>query len=160
MLFFKNKENNSGTYVAVSSGNLMPLEKVKDEAFSSKILGDGLAIDIDDDYIVSPCNGTITMLYPTLHAFGIRDENGVDILVHIGIDTVNLKGKGFKKLVNQGDKVKAGEKVIKIDSYNLKNNNYDLTTMMLFPNCSKTIKYITNGYAKKGATVVASIEGE
>lgn len=160
MLFFKNKTKLDNAYVAVSSGRLIPLENVKDEAFSSKVLGDGVAIDIEDDYIVSPCNGTIMMLYPTLHAFGINDENGVEILVHIGIDTVNLKGRGFKKFVNEGDKVKAGDKIIKVDSYNLKNNNCDLTTMMLFPNCNKKINFVTSGYVKAGKSIVANIDKE
>ena len=160
MLFFKNKINLDNAYCAVSSGKIIPLENVKDEAFSSKALGEGVAIDIEDDYIVSPCNGIITMLYPTLHAFGISGDNGVEILIHIGVDTVNLKGRGFKKLVNAGDRVKAGEKIIKVDLYSLRNNNYDLTTMMLFPGCDKKINFVTDGYAKAGKTVVASIDKE
>lgn len=155
MFKFNKYKLNKGEYLAVASGEIIPLEIVKDEAFSSKALGDGVAIIPDDDYIVSPCNGIISMLYPTLHAFGVTCEDGTEILVHIGINTVNLKGKGFKKYVNNGSSVKAGEKIIGIDLYNLKNNYIDLTTMMLFSSNKKEIELMKSGYAKKGKTIVA-----
>lgn len=152
----KKEDISSDCFTAVSSGKIIPLEAVKDETFSSKVLGDGVAIDIDDDYIVAPCDGTITMLYPTLHAFGILTNDKTEILVHIGIDTVGLKGKGFKKYVNEGDSIKRGDKIIRLDSYFLRNDGYDLTTMMLFPNCNKELDIVTSGMAKKGKTVVAN----
>ena len=80
------------------SGQIIPIEKVKDEAFAKKMMGDGVAIVPADDYIVSPCDGTVSMLYPTLHAFAVTSEDGMDILIHIGIDTVKLKGKGFRSV--------------------------------------------------------------
>ena len=95
------------------------------------------------------------MLFPTMHAFGIKNKDGVEILVHIGIDTVNKKGKGFKKFVDTGANVKCGDKIIKMDSYELKQEGYDLTTMMIFPDCQKEMELTTEGYATKGKTVVA-----
>ena len=93
--FGKRKSVSPGNIAAVVSGQIIPIEKVKDEAFAKK-MGDGVAIVPSDDYIVSPCDGTVSMLYPTLHAFAVTSEDGMDILIHIGIDTVKLKGKGFR----------------------------------------------------------------
>lgn len=152
---FNLKKIADNEFVAVSSGTIIPIDTTKDEAFSSKALGDGVAIEIDSDYIVAPCNGKITMLYSTLHAFGITSNEGVNVLVHIGINTVNAKGKGFKKLKSEGDVVKAGDKIIKLDSYYLKNENYDLTTFELFPSCVKKMDIVRSGQAKAGKTIVA-----
>ena len=155
-LFKKHSEINNNDFVAVASGEIIPLAKVRDDVFSKKMLGDGVAIKPSDDIIVSPCNGVITMLFPTLHAFGIKNDDNVEALVHIGLDTVNLKGKGFKCYVKQGDRVKAGDKIIKIDSYDLMNKGYDLTTMLLFPNPDKDFRFKTEGYASKGKTIITS----
>lgn len=155
MFNFKKEKIADNEFVAVSSGKIIPIETTKDEAFASKALGDGVAIEIDSDYIVAPCNGKITMIYPTMHAFGITSNEGVDVLVHIGINTVNAKGKGFKKFKKEGDIVKAGDKIIKLDTYYLRNENYDLTTMELFPSCEKKIELVRTGQAKEGKTVVA-----
>ena len=113
--FLKKKEIPERSFAAVTSGYLMPLEQVKDEAFASKMLGEGVAIRPDGEYVVAPCRGTISMLYPTLHAFGIRSDEGVDILIHIGIDTVKFKGKGFKALKAQNDTVEPGDKIIRFE---------------------------------------------
>ena len=86
------------------SGTVKNLTEVRDEVFATKMMGDGVAIVPSDDYIVSPCDGTVSMLYPTLHAFAVTSEDGMDILIHIGIDTVKLKGKGFRSFVKQGRK--------------------------------------------------------
>lgn len=159
MFGFKKKiELPTNAFAAVASGNLLPLSEVNDPVFAEKMMGKGLAIDINDDYIVAPCNGEITMLYPTLHAFGITNEEGVNVLVHIGIDTVALKGKGFKAYVSKGDKVRVGDKLIKVDTYELRNKNVDLTTMMLFPDNNKKINIIDSGSVKKGSTIVVTYE--
>ena len=119
-------------------------------------MGDGVAIVPSDDYIVSPCDGTVSMLYPTLHAFAVTSEDGMDILIHIGIDTVKLKGKGFRSFVKQGQKVHVGERIIRVDSYDMKNKGIDLTTMILFPSADKKIAVKKEGYADQGKTIVAS----
>ena len=123
---------------------------------SSFFMGDGVAIVPSDDYIVSPCDGTVSMLYPTLHAFAVTSEDGMDILIHIGIDTVKLKGKGFRSFVKQGQKVHVGERIIRVDSYDMKNKGIDLTTMILFPSADKKIAVKKEGYADQGKTIVAS----
>ena len=115
-------------------------------------------IPADGDYIVAPCDGVIKMIYPTLHAFGIENNDGLEILVHIGIDTINLKGQGFKKYVKEGQRVSLGDKVISVNNYQLKNNGIDLTTMMLFPNNKFPLKFVCKGKVKKAKTIVAMYE--
>ena len=100
--FLKKKEIPERSCAAVTSGYLMPLEKVKDEAFASKMLGEGVAIRPDGEYVVAPCRGTISMLYPTLHAFGIRSDEGVDILIHIGMIFLGHLSIGFLYLSLRG----------------------------------------------------------
>ena len=83
---------------------------------------------------------------------------GLEILVHIGIDTINLKGQGFKKYVKEGQRVSLGDKVISVNNYQLKNNGIDLTTMMLFPNNKFPLKFVCKGKVKKAKTIVAMYE--
>lgn len=142
--------------VAVADGNLIPLEKVADPVFSQKMLGDGIAIIPKNEIIVAPCNGTITMIYPTLHAFGIINDEGVEILIHIGINTVNLNGKGFKQYVGVNDEVKAGDKVISFYAEYLIEEVYDFTTIIIFPDCHKELIKKTDGYVRKGKDVVVT----
>ena len=120
------------------------------------MMGDGVAIIPSEDDIVAPCDGIVSMLYPTLHAFGITSADGLDILVHIGIDTVRLKGKGFRSFVKEGQKVRVGERIIKVDTYDMKNKGLDLTTMILFPDCSARMAMKREGYANKGKTIIAT----
>ncbi|HIU03654.1 MAG TPA: PTS glucose transporter subunit IIA [Candidatus Onthocola gallistercoris] len=146
----------AGSIAAAASGEIIPLEKVKDEVFARKMMGDGVAIIPSEDDIVAPCDGIVSMLYPTLHAFGITSADGLDILVHIGIDTVRLKGKGFRSFVKEGQKVRVGERIIKVDTYDMKNKGLDLTTMILFPDCSARMAMKREGYANKGKTIIAT----
>lgn len=144
---------------AVSNGQQICLEEVKDDAFAQKILGEGIAIIPDDNYVVAPCNGTILMVYPTKHAIGMINDDGLEILIHIGIDTVKAKGKGFKSYVTVGDKVERGTKLVKFDYQSLKNSNYDMTIMVLFPNNEKyNLIIINNDYVRKGKDIVLKYE--
>jgi len=120
--------------VSVSDGTLMNLEDVNDEAFSKKLLGDGIAIQLHNDFVCSPANGTLETMFPTGHAFGVLTNQGVELLVHIGLDTVKAKGYGFDVLVKQGEKVRAGQPIVKVDRAKLKKAGYDLTTMLVITN--------------------------
>ena len=157
---FSKKEENTNDFADVVSGKIIPLTAVNDDVFSKGMMGTGVAIVPDDDVIVAPCDGEVTMLFPTMHAFGMKNEDGVEILVHIGIDTVNKQGVGFKKFVDAGTTVHRGDKIIRMNSYDLKQEGYDLTTMMLFPGCEKKMSFTTDGYAKKGKTIVAEYKKE
>lgn len=143
-------------FVAVVDGKLISLENVADPVFSQKMLGEGIAIIPRSEQIVAPCNGKITMIYPTLHAFGMTNEDGIQILVHIGIDTVNLKGRGFIQHVNIGDMVNANDKIISFDARYLTNKKLNLTTFVLFPNCEKHLSLKTSGNVCKGKDVVVT----
>ncbi|MGT2928869.1 beta-glucoside-specific PTS transporter subunit IIABC [Streptococcus dentasini] len=96
-------------------GNVVKLEDVPDQVFASGAMGKGVAIDPTDGTVVAPANGEITLVFPTGHAVGMKTENGAEILIHIGMDTVSLAGKGFKSLVEVGQKVEAGQKLLEFD---------------------------------------------
>lgn len=120
--------------VAVADGRIEPLEDVADKAFSSGALGKGIAFIPKGDFICAPANGKVTALFPTGHAFGVTTKSGVEILVHIGINTVELNGKGFDVLVHQDDEVRAGEPVIRINRKLITDEGFDITTMLVITN--------------------------
>lgn len=101
--------------IAPMSGQAVPLEQVPDEVFSQRVLGDGAAILPSDGRLLSPVNGVVSTVAETLHAYGFTSEDDLEVLVHVGLDTVNLKGEGFKPLVKAGDRVRAGDPVAEID---------------------------------------------
>ncbi len=118
--------------VSPVTGKTVSLDKVPDETFSQKILGDGIAVMPEDDgTVVSPAGGKIVSVADTLHAYTILSDDGLNILVHIGIDTVSLKGKGFEAFVKEGDTVKAGEPIAKVNLALLKKENINPMTVVL-----------------------------
>ena len=117
--------------LAPLSGQTVPLEQVPDDVFSRKILGDGIAILPTDGKLYAPVNGEIASVAETLHAYGFTSENGQDILVHVGLESVALKGQGFTSHVNVGDKVKAGQLVAEVDLEFLKSKNVSAITPVL-----------------------------
>ncbi len=118
-------------------GQYVPLCEVKDETFSSGVMGSGFGIIPLKGVIYAPVNGTVSMLFPTGHAMGFTAENGLEILVHIGIDTVNLNGKGFEVLKKTGDTVHANEPVIKFDIDAIKEAGLDPIVIVIYTNDSK-----------------------
>ncbi len=101
--------------VSPLTGTQVALSEVPDPAFSTKILGDGIAIEPTEGLVKAPCDGNVMVLFPTCHAVGIRTKEGVELLIHLGIDTVELKGEPFEGLVRQGDDVKRGQSLIRFD---------------------------------------------
>ena len=101
--------------VSPVTGEVVDLEQVPDEAFASKAVGDGVAVKPTDKTVVSPAAGTIVKIFNTNHAFCLETENGAEIVVHMGIDTVALEGKGFTRLVEEGAEVVAGQPVLEMD---------------------------------------------
>lgn len=104
-----------GVIYAPADGTLMPLEQVPDASFAQGFLGKGCGIDLDGSAVYAPLDGTLTALTRTLHAVGITTDDGAELLIHIGVDTVNLNGRGFRALVKKGEKVKCGQKLIAFD---------------------------------------------
>ena len=96
-------------------GMLIPIEEVDDEVFSAKMAGDGIAIMPIGDTFVAPIDGVITKIFSTNHAFSIKSKQDMEVLVHIGLETVALKGEGFERLAQEGDEVTAGTPIIKVD---------------------------------------------
>lgn len=132
--------------VAVANGVLVPLEEVNDEVFASKAMGDGVALVPSSGDIVSPVNGIMSTVFPTGHAYGIVRSDGVEVLVHIGINTVDLSGVGFKSLVQQGQIVKAGQKIATVDLGLLKSKGYDTSIMTIITDAKdKNIVLKTSG---------------
>ncbi len=117
--------------VAVANGKFIGPEDMKDEMFSQQAMGQTVAVEPSDGTISAPANGILEMIFETGHAFGMRMADGTGLLVHIGVDTVNLKGEGFTVLKKQGDIVKAGEPVIRVDLEVLKKAGYSSQTMLV-----------------------------
>ena len=117
--------------VAVADGKFVGPDDIKDEAFAGQSMGQTIAVDPVNGTIVSPANGTIEMIFPTAHAFGLRMNNGTGLLIHIGVDTVKLNGQGFTLLKKQGDKVRAGEPVVRVDLEAVRAAGYNPQTMIV-----------------------------
>lgn len=120
------------------SGRIVPIEKVNDGVFSEKILGEGVGIYPSEDIIVSPCDGEIiSVMEETNHALGIKTSNNMEILIHVGINTVSMKGQGFDIFVKAGDKVKRGDKLISFSRELIKENNLDDVVVMVVTNSNQ-----------------------
>ena len=138
--------------VSPVNGNVIDIKTVSDSLFSDELMGKTCAIKVPEDtaYVCSPANGSIKALFPTGHAFGIELNNGCEILVHIGIDTVNAKGKGFDILAEKGMKVKAGQPIVKVNFKELK-KKYSMPVMVIVTkNINDMINFITLQEVKIG----------
>ena len=116
------------------NGTQIPLSEVADEIFASEMLGTTVAVEPADGKIVAPCDGEVSNIFETGHAVCITTETGGELLIHIGIDTVKMDGKGFTKKVSDGDKVHAGDILVEADLEEIKNAGYQTTTMMILTN--------------------------
>ena len=114
-------------------GQILDVGQSADEVFASKALGSGVAINPAEGMVCAPCDGTISLLFPTKHAVGITSETGVEVLIHIGINTVQLDGQGFEAFVSQGDKVKKGDKLIAADLDLIREKGMNPQTLMILP---------------------------
>ncbi len=146
------KSSKEETLFSHMTGKVIRVEDVEDEVFSTKTLGDGIAIEPSEGKLYSPCDGTVTMLFQTKHAINIESDNGAEILMHIGIDTVKLYGKYFEAHVKDGDRVKKGDLLISFDKEGIRREGYKLSTPMIVCNMSdyKEVRPIIKGNAKKG----------
>ena len=131
-------------------GQVKDLGDVNDQVFSTKLMGDGAAIVPSDGTVYSPVDGQVTVAYETKHAYGLKSKDGAEVLIHIGIDTVNLKGEGFESFVKQGQTVKAGDKLGTVDLAKVKAEGYDTTVMVVVTN--------TNNYASVNRLNVTDVK--
>ncbi|AWK50077.1 PTS sugar transporter subunit IIA [Clostridium beijerinckii] len=131
---FKNifKKKRDKVLYAFADGTSVDLSEVKDEVFSQKMMGDGIAIKPSDNKIFSPCNGLIvTVMKESMHAIGIRTDDGIDLLIHVGLDTINLKGEGFTLYCEEGKYIKKGDLLLTFDKELLKEKVIDDITMLI-----------------------------
>nr|WP_272507210.1 glucose-specific PTS transporter subunit IIBC [Clostridium aestuarii] len=151
---------NDDTFVAPLDGKIVDLKDVPDEVFSKKIMGDGFAIEPKNGEIVSPVNGTVTTILPSKHAVGLTANNGQEILVHFGIDTVALEGEGFEALVKQGDVVKAGQLLIRADLEQIKGKVPSVVTPVVFTNLEegKSVSVKIGLTVKRGQNNIVTIK--
>ncbi|WP_133013829.1 beta-glucoside-specific PTS transporter subunit IIABC [Clostridium cuniculi] len=171
MIFYKDKEEvaevmeiveeenngevkaNSLKKIFISSpikGETIKLEDIEDAAFATGVLGQGLAIKPTEGKVVAPVSGDVTTLFPSLHAIGITSEEGVEILIHVGLDTVQLEGKGFKAHVKQGDKIVKGQELVTFDIDFIQESGYSIVTPVVVTNY--------NDYFEIAATESKSLE--
>ncbi|GAC91115.1 MULTISPECIES: PTS glucose transporter subunit IIA [Anoxybacillus] len=155
-LFRKREE----VIVSPLTGNVRSLENVPDPVFAQKMMGDGFAIEPTDGVVVSPIHGEVVQVFPTKHAVGLRSDQGLEILIHVGIDTVHMHGEGFEAYVKAGDRVKAGDLLL----------SFDLTLVQQKAKSSLTPVVITNGevvnechrehieQAERGSTVLMKVK--
>jgi PTS system D-glucosamine-specific IIA component/PTS system glucose-specific IIA component len=142
--FFNKKQKSDLKLLAPATGKSIDLSKVPDPVFAQKMAGDGVAIDTTEDTIVAPADGVLTLVFKTKHAFAITLDNGIELLVHIGIDTVSLNGEGFEQLVEEGKSVKAGTPIIKIDRSFILEKGFSLITPVLVTNPEIVSEIVTS----------------
>lgn len=142
------KKGNRIEITAPLSGKVVSISEVPDPVFSQKMMGDGAAIIPENGIIVSPVDGMLTLIAPTKHAYGFTSDDGVEVLVHVGLETVGMEGKPFKVLKEAGSRVKKGEPVAEVDLEMLKENNLKSITPVV----------ITGGM-DKNASVAPACDG-
>ena len=140
-------------------GQVLDVGQSADEVFASKALGDGVAINPAEGMVCAPCDGTISLLFPTKHAVGITSETGVEVLIHIGINTVQLDGQGFEAFVAQGVKVKKGHKLIAADLDLIREKGMNPQTMMILPEGGNLdVTVYPGGQADSGDLAVKAVK--
>ncbi len=151
---------NAATICAPVTGKAVALKEVSDPTFGEEILGKGIAIIPADGHVVSPINGTVVTVFETLHAIGLKADDGVEVLIHIGLDTVKLKGKHFTARAKSGDKVTVGTPLVDFDVEKVKEEGYDVITPVIISN---TFEYgdvlgVTDQEVKAGDSVIKVVK--
>ncbi|MBB6450535.1 PTS system N-acetylglucosamine-specific IIC component [Geomicrobium halophilum] len=144
---YKEAEIQKDEFSAPITGRILPLSEVPDDVFSSYMMGDGFAIEPNDSKVVSPVDAVIDNIFPSKHAIGLRLTNGLEILIHIGLETVQLEGKGFKVYVNEGDQVRKGDLLMELDLDVINREAASTISLIIFTNLpeGKTIEMLKIG---------------
>ncbi|WP_334328715.1 PTS sugar transporter subunit IIA [Companilactobacillus sp. HBUAS59699] len=129
--------------VAPVTGQLIQLDKVSDPVFAKKMMGDGFAIIPHDETIVSPVNGVVSTVFPTKHAVMIKSKHGLEIMLHLGIDTVELNGEPFEMKVREGNKITAGQMIATMNLKSIKEADKDTTVMVIITDINEVKNSIT-----------------
>ncbi len=149
-------EFSSSTIASPLEGNVKELSTIEDEVFSSGMLGKGVAIEPDNGDVVSPVAGVVTTVFPTKHAIGLTSDDGVEILIHIGMDTVGLNGEAFESFVKQNDRVKKGDLLVRADLSKIKAAGLSIITPVVITNSDTYRKIIIShdGKISKGQEII------
>ncbi|MDQ0567900.1 PTS sugar transporter subunit IIA [Mycoplasma yeatsii] len=140
--------------LAPCDGEIVSLDKVEDDVFREKMMGDGFAIIPSSNDFFAPIAGKLMTVFPTKHAYGIQTKQGVELLIHIGLDTVTLKGAGFDSVVEQDQMIKANEKLVTVDLKKIAKKVPSITTPIVFTNpMEKSIEIVKFGKVKQGEVV-------
>lgn len=138
MSFFKKKESQSEIVLRpISNGKVIALEKIPDKVFASGVLGEGVGFIFKGEEVYAPCDGEIVLIAETKHAIGMRTVNGAELLIHVGLDTVNLNGEGMEVHVSVHQKVKTGDKLITINRKLIESKGISLTTPVVVSNTNE-----------------------
>ena len=150
---FKTKkiETDSGVVYAPMNGKVIPLEEIPDQIFSQGVLGPGCGMEPKEGELVAPFNGKIASIAETNHAIGILSEDGIELLMHVGMDTVQMNGDGFEVKVKEGDRVNCGQLLIKFNIEKIKKAGYPTATAIIVTNADnfEKINFISAEYIEK-----------
>ncbi|MBB6214383.1 PTS system glucose-specific IIA component [Anaerosolibacter carboniphilus] len=153
------KKNKIVTLIAPMDGEVISLQEVPDAVFSQRMLGDGIAIKPSNGLVVSPCNGKVVQIFDTNHAVGIETDEGAEVLIHIGIDTVELKGEGFQRIAKVGDKVKIGDVLVEVDLEYIEAAGKSTITPIVITNMEKVHEMSKiKGSCKRGENEIMKLE--
>ena len=150
-----------GAVYAPMTGDLVALKDVKDEVFSSGSMGKGIAINPTDGEIVAPFDGKVTMVYPTKHAIGLTSDNGIELVIHVGMDTANLHGQYFVVKVKDGQEIKTGDVLMNVDIANILKEGYSCLTPIVVTNSKNyldVIENVENGLIGKGEQILTVLK--
>lgn len=153
-LYGKQNKNEILEFVSPVEGKVMELSEVEDKVFSQGIMGNGFAVELTSGTVRAPFSGEVTVVFPTGHAIGMKRADGLEVLIHIGMDTVQLNGKGFSLHVKQGDYVSAGDVLVEVDLDYIKSEGKSLVSPVVFPN-GQAVSLNVQGNIKTGQDVVA-----
>lgn len=153
-LYGKQNKNEILEFVSPVEGKVMELSEVEDKVFSQGIMGNGFAVELTSGTVRAPFSGEVTVVFPTGHAIGMKRADGLEVLIHIGMDTVELNGKGFSLKVKQGDYVSAGDVLVEVDLDYIKSEGKSLVSPVVFPN-GQAVSLKIQGNIKTGQDVVA-----
>lgn len=145
--------------VSVTSGMVVPMDQIEDEVFSAGVIGEAIGVISEDGICYSPVNGVIASIFQTKHAIGIKGEDGIEVLIHVGIDSVNLDGEGFKVFVKTGDTVKAGQKLLTYEKEVFKKHQINETTVLVVSNSQeyKQVRPLSNGGKMKAGDPIMEV---
>ena len=141
------------------TGDLLPLSEVPDEAFSAGLMGPGFGIHPTDGTVYAPFDGQVVMIFPTKHAIGLKSDTGLELLIHVGLDTVTLNGEGFDMLVTDGQKIKRGDALLKADITKIKDQVPSIITPVVFTSLmGQEITLGKTGFQRAGSTNIISMK--